>query len=136
MTTPITRSDLEGLLGTGAQLVEVLPEAEYLEEHLPGRASTRGAPCPALNGVGSTATTKVESPPHRPGSTFVSDESAFKRRWPAARVAPWTIIGVLVVVSEVTSWAGHAGASYGVDGLALLAFLGFRRLRRSPVRRS
>jgi rhodanese-related sulfurtransferase len=36
MPTPITRAELEGLLGDGAQLVEVLPEAEYLEEHLPG----------------------------------------------------------------------------------------------------
>jgi rhodanese-related sulfurtransferase len=36
MPAPIARHDLEGLLGAGAQLVEVLPEAEYLEEHLPG----------------------------------------------------------------------------------------------------
>jgi rhodanese-related sulfurtransferase len=36
MPTPITRHDLEGLIDAGAQLVEVLPEAEYLEEHLPG----------------------------------------------------------------------------------------------------
>jgi len=34
--TPITRRELKGLLGVGAQLVEVLPEAEYAEEHLPG----------------------------------------------------------------------------------------------------
>ena len=27
---------LRELLGAGAQLVEVLPEQEYLEEHLPG----------------------------------------------------------------------------------------------------
>jgi rhodanese-related sulfurtransferase len=27
---------LRELLGDGAQLVEVLPEAEYVEEHLPG----------------------------------------------------------------------------------------------------
>jgi rhodanese-related sulfurtransferase len=36
MPTPIARHGLEGLLDAGAQLVEVLPEAEYLEEHLPG----------------------------------------------------------------------------------------------------
>jgi rhodanese-related sulfurtransferase len=36
MPTPITRHELQGLLATGAQLVEVLPEAEYVEEHLPG----------------------------------------------------------------------------------------------------
>jgi rhodanese-related sulfurtransferase len=36
MPTPITRAELESLLDAGAQLVEVLPEAEYIEEHLPG----------------------------------------------------------------------------------------------------
>jgi len=36
MPTSITRAELDGLLGAGAQLVEVLPEAEYLEEHLAG----------------------------------------------------------------------------------------------------
>lgn len=38
MPTPVTRHELEGLL-PGAQLVEVLPEAEYLSEHLPGAIS-------------------------------------------------------------------------------------------------
>jgi rhodanese-related sulfurtransferase len=36
MPTAVTRSQLQSLLSGGAQLVEVLPEAEYLEEHLPG----------------------------------------------------------------------------------------------------
>jgi rhodanese-related sulfurtransferase len=36
MPTPITRSQLVELVAAGGQLVEVLPEAEYLEEHLPG----------------------------------------------------------------------------------------------------
>jgi rhodanese-related sulfurtransferase len=36
MPTRIVRDELGGLLMAGAQLVEVLPEAEYLEEHLPG----------------------------------------------------------------------------------------------------
>lgn len=35
----ITRSDVERLLAQGAQLVEVLPAAEYEEEHLPGAVS-------------------------------------------------------------------------------------------------
>jgi rhodanese-related sulfurtransferase len=36
MPTPLTRRELVELVAGGAQLVEVLPEAEYLEEHLPG----------------------------------------------------------------------------------------------------
>jgi rhodanese-related sulfurtransferase len=36
MTTPVTLPELQELIGQGAQLVEVLPEAEYKEAHLPG----------------------------------------------------------------------------------------------------
>jgi rhodanese-related sulfurtransferase len=39
MPTPITRPELVDLVAASAQLVEVLPEAEYLEEHLPGALS-------------------------------------------------------------------------------------------------
>lgn len=36
MPESIDIAGLKGLLGTGAQLLEVLPAAEYAEEHLPG----------------------------------------------------------------------------------------------------
>ncbi len=36
MPTSIDRDDVQRLLGEGAQLVEVLPPAEYEEMHLPG----------------------------------------------------------------------------------------------------
>jgi rhodanese-related sulfurtransferase len=36
MTSPIDAHRLRELVAAGAQLVEVLPEAEYREEHLPG----------------------------------------------------------------------------------------------------
>lgn len=36
MATAVTLSELRELIGRGAQLVEVLPEAEYAEAHLPG----------------------------------------------------------------------------------------------------
>ena len=36
MATGIGLADLKRLLAEGAQLVEVLPAAEYTEEHLPG----------------------------------------------------------------------------------------------------
>lgn len=36
MPTPIDRHDVQRLVAEGAQIVEVLPRAEYEEEHLPG----------------------------------------------------------------------------------------------------
>lgn len=36
MPASIDRRELQRLLADGAQLVEVLPPAEYAEEHLPG----------------------------------------------------------------------------------------------------
>jgi rhodanese-related sulfurtransferase len=36
MPTPIDRDQVQQLLEQGAQLIEVLPEAEYEDEHLPG----------------------------------------------------------------------------------------------------
>ena len=36
MPTPIDRHHVQGLIDAGARLVEVLPAAEYAEEHLPG----------------------------------------------------------------------------------------------------
>ncbi len=36
MPSQITRRQLVDLVAAGGQLVEVLPEAEYVEEHLPG----------------------------------------------------------------------------------------------------
>lgn len=39
MPTPIDRQGVQRLTGEGAQLVEVLPRAEYEDEHLPGAVS-------------------------------------------------------------------------------------------------
>ena len=36
MATPVALDELHELIGQGAQLVEVLPEAEYAQAHLPG----------------------------------------------------------------------------------------------------
>jgi len=36
MPTPIERDEVQRLQGQRAQLVEVLPEPEYADEHLPG----------------------------------------------------------------------------------------------------
>lgn len=39
MPTPTDRERVQQLIGEGAQLVEVLPRAEYEDEHLPGAIS-------------------------------------------------------------------------------------------------
>ena len=39
MPQPINRDEVRRLVDRGAQLVEVLPEDEYLDEHLPGAVS-------------------------------------------------------------------------------------------------
>ncbi len=36
MATPVDREQVHQLMSKGAQLVEVLPEAEFVDEHLPG----------------------------------------------------------------------------------------------------
>ena len=36
MPAPVDRDEVQRLIATGAQLVEVLPSAEFEEEHLPG----------------------------------------------------------------------------------------------------
>ena len=36
MTTELHRADVQALTAEGAQLVDVLPEQEFEEEHLPG----------------------------------------------------------------------------------------------------
>jgi rhodanese-related sulfurtransferase len=36
MPTPIDRDEVQRLVAAGVQLVEVLPAAEFAEEHLPG----------------------------------------------------------------------------------------------------
>ena len=39
MPKDITRGELQGLLGRGAQLVDVLPAEEYVDSHLPDAIS-------------------------------------------------------------------------------------------------
>jgi hypothetical protein len=65
----------------------------------------------------------------------VSNAGVVGARWRWLRVAQWATLAALVAMSEAVAWAGHSGASYAVDGLAVVAYLGFRRLRRSPAQR-
>jgi len=58
MPTEIDRNTLRQLVAEGAQLVEVLPTAEYEEEHLPGAVSI---PLRRLNGD-AAATLKRDTP--------------------------------------------------------------------------
>jgi rhodanese-related sulfurtransferase len=45
--TPVDRQHVQELIAAGAQIVEVLPAAEYEEEHLPGAINL---PLKQLNG--------------------------------------------------------------------------------------
>ncbi|MFI5042481.1 MAG: rhodanese-like domain-containing protein [Acidimicrobiales bacterium] len=58
MPITINRSELRRRLAAGDQLVEVLPEAEYTEEHIPGAVNL---PLRRL-----TAETARRLDPHRP----------------------------------------------------------------------
>lgn len=58
MPSDIDRNTLRRLLGEGAQLVDVLPPAEYEEEHLPGAISL---PLQRLE-VGTVATLRPDVP--------------------------------------------------------------------------
>jgi rhodanese-related sulfurtransferase len=55
MTVSITAHRLRELVAAGAQLVEVLPEPEYREEHLPG------AICIPLRMLDAQATRQLDS---------------------------------------------------------------------------
>jgi hypothetical protein len=42
----------------------------------------------------------------------------------------WIVIGALVVASVAADAAGHSGASWAIDGVALVTFGMFRAARR------
>jgi rhodanese-related sulfurtransferase len=65
MATRIDLAQLQGLLEGGAQLVEVLPAAEYADEHLPGAISL---PLKQLD-----ATTAAQLDPARPVIVYCWD---------------------------------------------------------------
>jgi rhodanese-related sulfurtransferase len=58
MPTPVDYSRLRQLLAGGAQLVEVLPEAEYRDEHLPGAINI---PLKTLDGDTTTGLDKTRA---------------------------------------------------------------------------
>ena len=58
MATRVAYAELRELLDAGAQLVEVLPEAEYAEEHLPGATNV---PLKQLNASSTAGLDKKKS---------------------------------------------------------------------------
>ncbi len=55
------------------------------------------------------------------------------RRWTPLRIGQWLSILTMLVLSVVVSRAGYVGWSYVLDGLAVAAYIGIRRLRaRAP----
>jgi len=66
MPTSIDLKQLEELRARGAQIVEVLPPAEYAEEHLPGAGNL------PLKQLDATTATRLD--PSRPVVTYCWDE--------------------------------------------------------------
>jgi len=66
MPTSIDLKQLEELRARGAQIVEVLPPAEYAEEHLPGAVNL------PLKQLDATTATRLD--PSRPVVTYCWDE--------------------------------------------------------------
>lgn len=55
-------------------------------------------------------------------------------RWPPLRIVQWIAIITILIASELVATAGHTGASYALDALALVTYLGLRRVRSRPAR--
>jgi hypothetical protein len=45
-------------------------------------------------------------------------------------VLQWSVVATLVVASFVVEAAGYSGASWAIDGINLVVFVGFRSIRR------
>lgn len=56
------------------------------------------------------------------------------RRWPPLRILQWVAITTLLALSFAVARAGLVGWSYAIDGLAVAAYFGIRRLRSRPPR--
>jgi thioredoxin 1 len=53
--------------------------------------------------------------------------------WPPLRIAQWIVVWAVIALSGVADATGHRAASWGLDGVALVAFLIFHRLRTRAV---
>ena len=73
-----------------------------------------------LDAVGGTASGQAE----RPGPSTAGRGAAVLARM------QWIVIGALVVASVAADAAGHSGASWAIDGAALVVFGMFRAARR------
>lgn len=58
------------------------------------------------------------------------EASANGTAWTPLRIAQWVVVIGLVIASEVVAHRGHLDTSYGLDVAAILAYVGFRLLRR------
>ncbi len=67
MPTIINIDDVQRMVGEGAQLVEVLPEKEYGQEHLPGAINI------PLKRLGAEVTTRLQ--PDRPVIVYCSSRT-------------------------------------------------------------
>ena len=65
-----------------------------------------------------------------PGQAEDRSPSTAGRRTDVVARAQWSVIGALVMASVAVDAAGHSGASWAIDGAALVTFGMFRAARR------
>jgi thioredoxin 1 len=65
----------------------------------------------------------------------MSKPSPSATAWPPLRIAQWIVVWAIIVASFAVDAAGHSGVSWGLDGVALVAFLIFRQLRTRAASR-
>lgn len=53
--------------------------------------------------------------------------------WTTTRLAQWVTLGAVIAGSVIAEGLGHAGISWGLDGVALAVFAGFRAARRGST---
>lgn len=66
----------------------------------------------------------VQARPTRPDTRGPADP------WTVGKVVQWVVIGGVIVASFTVDGFGHHALSWGLDGVGLLAYLGFRLVRR------
>lgn len=55
------------------------------------------------------------------------------RHWPPLRIAQWIIVATLLTVAFAVARSGQDALSLAIDGAAVVAYLGFRRLRSTRI---
>lgn len=108
------------------------PEAAAIVRSIAGGNETVPTVVVAGNGLVNPKVRTVLDAVHTLAPDLVSNTKPTKaaRRTDVLAVLQWIVVIALVVASFAVEAAGHAGASWAIDGVNLAIFGGFRLLRR------